>query len=71
MTTKFDAMSLDELRRYVLTHREDIEAFQTYIDRSKAEGRMVSIDLNDPDWEENLTDRIRQMTSAEGELNQP
>jgi hypothetical protein len=58
MTTKFDAMSLDELRRYVLTHREDVEAFQTYIDRSKAVGRMVSIDLNDPYWEENLTDRI-------------
>ncbi len=42
----YDAMNLDELRRYVLTHREDINAFHAYIDRSKAAGRMISIDLN-------------------------
>lgn len=63
---KYDAMSLDDLRRYVLTHREDIDAFHAYIDRSKATGRMISIDLNDAGWEENLTARIQQIASIEG-----
>jgi hypothetical protein len=31
----YNQMSLDELRRYVLTHREDINAFHIYVDRSK------------------------------------
>ncbi len=67
----YDAMNLDELRRYVLTHREDINAFHAYIDRSKAAGRMISIDLNDTLWEENLTARIQQMTPVEGVSDQP
>lgn len=62
----YNAMSLDELRRYVLTHREDIVAFQVYVDRSQAAGRMISIDMSDTQWEENLTDRI-QRVSVEGE----
>lgn len=67
----YDAMSLDELRRYVLAHREDVAAFHTYVDRSLAAGRMISIDLNDTRWEENLTNRLQQMTSVEGESDQP
>lgn len=66
----YDAMNLNELRRYVLTHREDIDAFHAYIDRSKAAGRMISIDLNDTLWEENLTARIQQMTPVEDESDQ-
>lgn len=66
-TANYDAMSLDELRRYVLAHREDIIAFQAYVDPSKAVGRMISIDLNDNNWEETLTNQIRQNTSVEGE----
>lgn len=59
-TANYDAMNLDELRRYVLTHREDIVAFQAYVDRSLAAGRMISIDPDDPEWEENLTERIER-----------
>lgn len=66
----YDAMSLDELRRYVLTHREDVAAFHVYVDRSKATGRMISIDLNDVGWEENLTGRIQQITSVDGKSDQ-
>lgn len=69
MTINYNAMSLDELRRYVLTHREDLEAFHSYIDRSKAKGRMISIDLNSARWEEDLTTRIQQVTSTEDESN--
>lgn len=69
MTINYNAMSLDELRRYVLTYREDLEAFHSYIDRSKAQGRMISIDLNSDRWEEDLTARIQQVTSTEDESN--
>lgn len=66
-TADYDAMSLDELRSYVLTHRGDIVAFQVYVDRSQAAGRMISIDMSDTQWEENMTDRIGRI-SVEGEL---
>lgn len=70
-TLNYDAMGLDELRRYVLTHRQDVIAFHTYVDRSKAEGRMISIDLQDSRWEANLTNQIQQRTSIKGETDQP
>ena len=56
----YDNLNLDELRRYVLTHREDINAFYAYVDRSKADGRMITIDLNDNRWEDNVTNQIQQ-----------
>ena len=33
MTSKFDKMSRQELRAYMLKNREDEEAFQVYLDR--------------------------------------
>lgn len=65
----YDTMSLDELRQYVLTHREDIDAFHIYVDRSKAAGRMITINLDDPNWEKALERRIQQATSGETEPN--
>lgn len=62
-SANYDTMSLDELRRYVLAHREDTNAFYAYIGRSKTAGRMITIDPSDPQWEENLEQRIRQATS--------
>jgi hypothetical protein len=65
----YNAMSLDELRQYVLTHREDVNAFHVYVDRSKAVGRMITINPDDPDWEEALERKIQQATSGEAESN--
>ncbi|MBP0026830.1 DUF6887 family protein [Roseofilum sp. Guam] len=59
---EYHSMSLDELRRYMLTHRDDRDAFEIYVDRSKNEGRMVTLDMNDPGWEQRLTDRIESGT---------
>ena len=56
----FDVMNLDELRRYVLAHREDVAAFQVYVDRSKASGRMITINPGDPSWEDTLEQKIQQ-----------
>jgi hypothetical protein len=61
----YEAMGLDELRQYILTHREDVRAFQVYIDRSKASGRMITIDPSDPQWEVNLAKRIESQTSGD------
>jgi hypothetical protein len=65
----YGAMSLDELRQYVLTHREDIDAFQLYVDRSKTTGRMISIDPSDVYWETNLDNQIQQISSNDVESN--
>jgi len=54
----YDMMDIDELRHYVLSYREDEAAFQAYIDRSKKEGRMVSINPQDSDWKEKLDQKM-------------
>lgn len=64
MIAKYQAMNLDELRRYVLTHREDMTAFHVYVDRSKSEGRMNSLDLSDPKWEEKIAEAVKYSSKA-------
>lgn len=64
-SANYETMGLDELRQYVLTNREDIQAFQVYVDRSKASGRMITIDPTDPQWAENLDRRIESPTSGD------
>jgi hypothetical protein len=64
-SANYETMGLDELRQYVLTHRENIQAFHVYVDRSKASGRMITIDPTDPQWEENLSQGIESQTSGE------
>lgn len=61
---KYEAMNLNELRRYILTHREDVAAFHMYIDRSKSEGQMISIDLNDENWEDKVKEAIKSSSNA-------
>lgn len=56
----YDALSLNELRQYMLTHQEDTKAFYAYIDRSKSEGKMITVDLEDNNWEEKITERIQK-----------
>jgi hypothetical protein len=65
----FEAMNLNDLRQYVLTHRQDLNAFHLYIDRSKASGRMIAINPSDPNWEDSLDQKIQQVTSTETETN--
>jgi hypothetical protein len=35
----FQSMSLSDLRAYVLSHREEDEAFYVYVDRKQAQGK--------------------------------
>ncbi len=64
-----EAMNLNELRQYVLTHRQDQQAFHLYVDRSKASGRMIAIDPGDPNWENTLEQKIQQVSTGEAESN--
>ncbi len=64
-SASYETMGLDELRQYVLVHRTNIQAFHVYVDRSKASGRMITIDPTDPQWEEKLVDSIDSQTSGE------
>jgi hypothetical protein len=68
-SASYETMSLDELRQYVLNHRENTQAFHVYIDRSKASGRMIAIDPSDPQWENNIDRMIRSLTSDDVESN--
>lgn len=68
-SASYETMSLDELRQYVLNHRENIQAFHIYIDRSKASGRMISIDPSDPEWENNIDRRMESVTSDDAGSN--
>ncbi len=38
---EFESMSREELRAYILEHREDERAFQIYLDRVTAEPREI------------------------------
>ena len=45
MKPDFTAMSRKELREYLLTHREDEEAFFAYVDRSEVEANWIELPL--------------------------
>ena len=64
-SVNYETMELNELRQYVLNHRENLQAFHVYVDRSKGSGRMITIDPSDPQWEENLARNIESTTSGE------
>jgi len=48
------AMNDQELKHYILTHRDDQEAFYTYIDRRHSRLNKINVKLDDPDWEEKV-----------------
>jgi hypothetical protein len=50
----YAAMSDLELKRYILTHREDKEAFYAYLDRRHSRSNKISIEFDDPAWEEKI-----------------
>ena len=58
-------MDLAELYQYVLDRRRDDEAFYAYIDRSKAAGRMIQVNVSDPNWENELDEKMKERHSYE------
>ncbi len=67
-TPDYQTMDLKELYRYMLDHRDDNEAFYAYVDRSKAAGRVITIDPTDPNWEEKMIRDTEKRLIESGEL---
>lgn len=61
----FKAMTLKELHAYVITHRENDEAFYTYVDRLYAEGTWIEMPpLESAEDLENYPEFIKQMSKS-------
>lgn len=62
------SMTLDEAKRYFLEHRDDQEAFYTYMDKLRVSGRAIVIDPTDPDSE---LKALAQIQERLGQTNDP
>jgi hypothetical protein len=69
MKPNFQEMTLKELRTYVLSHREDDEAFYTYVDRVNVEcKRVVYPPLQSLEDMENYPEVIEKMRKDPGRI---
>ena len=67
MKPNFESMSRQELRAYVLAHRDDNEAFYAYMDKLNAEADSVKMpDLNSIEELDNYPEFIEKIRQ-EGE----
>jgi len=57
-------MSDRELKHYLVKHRDDQEAFYAYLDRRHARSNAVTIELDDPDWQEKVMAVIQEQINA-------
>lgn len=60
----YTTMSDRELKRYILTHRDDREGFYAYMDRRRSRPRKVTIKLDDPAWEEKIISAIQMKLNS-------
>ncbi len=60
----YTAMSDQELKRYILTHRDDQEAFHAYMDRRRSRPRGTVVNFDDPDWENKIVSAIQAQLSS-------
>jgi hypothetical protein len=60
----FASMSDQELKHYLVKHRDDQEAFHAYMDRRQARPHKAAIELDDPDWQERVVALIQDQLNA-------
>lgn len=60
----YTSMTLDEVKRYFLEHRDDQEAFHAYMDKLHVSGRAIVIDPTDPDSEVKAQAAMKQKLSS-------
>ncbi len=56
----YAAMSDQELKKYMLAHREDKQAFNAYLDRRHSRSNKTIIRFDDPAWEEKILSVIQK-----------
>ncbi len=54
----YTLMSDQELKQYMLTNRDEQEAFYAYMDRRHSRPKKTSIAYDDPNWEEKIVSEI-------------
>lgn len=57
-------MSDQGLKSYLLTHKDDKEAFYAYMDRRKSRHRDAAIKLDDPAWQEKIIAVIQKQLGS-------
>lgn len=55
----YAAMTNQELKRYILNNRKDLEAFEVYTDRRYCRPNRTVVKFDDPDWEEKIVSEIQ------------
>lgn len=60
MSTDYSSMSDRELRRYMMEHRQDDDAFHAYMDRRYARPDRQVISPDEPTWETKLDTAIQK-----------
>ncbi len=55
----YNAMTLKELRSHFLKTRDE-ESFQAYLARARAEGTILTLSDNDPDWKCKLDTYVQE-----------
>ena len=56
----YESMTLEEAKRYFLSHRGDQQAFYVYMDKLDASGRAIVIDPTDPASEARAISKIQE-----------
>jgi hypothetical protein len=60
----YATISDSELKHYLVTHKDDQEAFYAYMDRRHSRPNRVSIKLDDPAWEEKVLSAIQAQLNS-------
>jgi hypothetical protein len=60
----FASMSDQELKHYLVKHRDDQAAFHAYMDRRQTRSNKTAIELDDPDWQERVVALIQDQLNA-------
>ena len=51
-------MSDQELKQYLIAHKDDKDAFYAYMDRRQSRTNKVSIAYDDPEWDSKIIEAI-------------
>ncbi|NMG18491.1 DUF6887 family protein [Brasilonema bromeliae] len=62
----YAAMSNQQLKQYMLEHRDDEAALKAYLDRRHQRSTVIITTVNDPDFDAKVQAAIRQQMSDSG-----
>ena len=60
----YEARSDQELKRYILNNRKDLEAFHVYMDRRHSRPNRTVVKFDYPAWEEKIVSEIQAQLNS-------